>query len=65
MVARSVDVNDRRVVQVELTEKGRTTIDAVLGPYMEQEREMISSLSKGQRRQLERLLMSLVAANSH
>jgi len=64
MVARSVDPKDRRVVQVELTDKGRTVVDDVLGPYMDQEREMISGLSERQCRELERLLMTIVAASS-
>ena len=60
MVERSVDRNDRRVVQVELTKKGLATIDKVLGPYMAQENEMIGGLGERQRRQLERLLLILL-----
>jgi DNA-binding MarR family transcriptional regulator len=64
MVARSVDPGDRRVIQVELTDKGLATIDSVLGPYMEQELKMVSSLTDRQRRDLERLLLILVQASS-
>jgi DNA-binding MarR family transcriptional regulator len=59
LVTRNVDLDDRRVVRVELTDEGLHAIDVVLAPYMEQEQAIVSALSERQQRDLQRLLRSL------
>jgi DNA-binding MarR family transcriptional regulator len=63
MVTRTIDVDDRRVIHVQLTAKGLEAIDAVLGPYMAQEREMLDGLTERQQGELEKLLLRFLASN--
>jgi DNA-binding MarR family transcriptional regulator len=63
-ITRTINEDDRRMIHVELTEEGLKTIDTVLGPYMSQERDMLSAFTKRERGELERLLQRFLATNS-
>lgn len=56
LVRRESDPEDGRVVWVQLTPKGRATIDGVVAGLMERENAMLAPLSPAQQRTLTRLL---------
>lgn len=62
LVQRSIDPDDRRSAHVQLTKRGVKLVDAVLAPYMEQERQMLSTLGAKERETLERLLARMLDA---
>ena len=64
LITRTINEDDRRMIHVELTEKGLEAIDTVLGPYMSQEHDMLSGFTERQRGELERLLQRFLATNS-
>ncbi len=56
LVYRERDRNDRRVIHVGLTERGRGLIDAIVAGLMERESTLLTPFSEGERAALERLL---------
>jgi DNA-binding MarR family transcriptional regulator len=56
LVRRQADQTDGRVVWVQLTSKGRATIDGVVAGLMERENALVAPLSVPQRENLTRLL---------
>ncbi|HET55762.1 MAG TPA: MarR family transcriptional regulator [Ignavibacteria bacterium] len=59
LVLRVHSKEDRRVINAELTEKGRTKINAILPEYARQMAELTSVLSESEQRQLASLLEKL------
>jgi DNA-binding MarR family transcriptional regulator len=62
LVARQINVDDRRVVHVHLTEHGLQTLDHLIDDYMAHEERMLSGLSPREITQLSRLLGKLDAS---
>lgn len=62
LLRRAPNPADRRGSLVGLTPDGRRTVDAAMEVQVEVERELVSSLSKAQRAELERSLRALVIA---
>lgn len=60
LIRRVPDPDDRRGVQVELAAKGRKLIDAALPGHIETETEVLSGLTKSERRELDALLRKLL-----
>ena len=60
LVERLPDPSDRRGVLVRLTADGRRRVDGALEELLRRERELLSSLSAGDSRQLSGLLRTLV-----
>ena len=60
LVRRSPDPQDKRGVLVRLTDAGRTRVDAAFADLVDRERELLGSLSPGDRRTLASLLRSLL-----
>jgi DNA-binding MarR family transcriptional regulator len=61
LVSRSPDPQDKRGVLVTLTDRGRITVDAALEDLLRSERELLTGLDGGQRRELAALLRILLA----
>ena len=61
LVSRHPDPQDKRGVLVTLTERGRTVVDAALEDLLRSERELLTGLDRGQRRDLAALLRILLA----
>ncbi|MEZ5115308.1 MAG: MarR family transcriptional regulator [Candidatus Nanopelagicales bacterium] len=61
LVSRSPDPNDRRGVQVQLTDAGRARVDDALTDLLRHEREILAALPADRRRELADLLRGLVA----
>jgi DNA-binding MarR family transcriptional regulator len=61
LVSRRPDPQDKRGVLVTLTERGRTAVDAALEDLLRRERELLTGLDDGQRRELAALLRILLA----
>lgn len=59
LLERRVNTDDRRVVYVQLTELGLSTLDDLIGEYMRHEDAMLSGLTERQLEQLTRLLVKL------
>jgi len=59
LVLRVHSKEDRRVINAELTEKGRTKINGILPEYARQMAELTSVLSESEQRQLASLLEKL------
>jgi len=55
-VTRRPDMDDRRLVQVELTNRGRREIDRTVEQLLTRESTLLAPFSKREREQLERLL---------
>ncbi|WP_022884500.1 MarR family winged helix-turn-helix transcriptional regulator [Glaciibacter superstes] len=60
LVTRETDPSSRRTIRVALTERGRETIDAALHDHVANEERLLSTLTAGQRTQLEELLRALL-----
>jgi DNA-binding MarR family transcriptional regulator len=60
LVRRSPDPQDKRGVLVRLTDAGRTRVDAAFADLVARERELLGSLSAGDRRALADLLRCLL-----
>jgi DNA-binding MarR family transcriptional regulator len=61
LVERVPNPEDRRSVEVALTERGRKLVDAVVGEHVAREREMLAPLSPRERETLTRILRKLAA----
>lgn len=59
LVRRTKEQGDRRKVNVELTDKGRTLIDEVLQAHFEEQDKMLAGLTRAERAQLAQLLARL------
>jgi DNA-binding MarR family transcriptional regulator len=62
LVARSPNPDDRRGSLVELTDAGRTTVDAAMALHAETEQRLVAALGATERHDLERLLRTLLLA---
>jgi DNA-binding MarR family transcriptional regulator len=60
LVERHPDPQDKRGVQVRLTEAGRRRVDAAFADLLDRERELLAGLSSAEQRQLARLLRTLI-----
>jgi DNA-binding MarR family transcriptional regulator len=61
LVSRHPDPADKRGVLVQLTDRGRATVDAALSDLLARERELLASLDAGQQDNLAALLRMLLA----
>jgi DNA-binding MarR family transcriptional regulator len=61
LVQRMPDPDDKRGVLVRLTNEGRSRVDAALEGLLEQERELLESLTTSQRASLAAMLRMVVA----
>jgi DNA-binding MarR family transcriptional regulator len=61
LVSRRRDPLDKRGVQVQLTERGRSTVDAAMSDLLSRERELLTGLQAGQQEELAGLLRVLLA----
>jgi len=61
LVSRRPDPLDKRGVQVQLTERGRSTVDAAMSDLLSRERELLTGLQSGQQEELAGLLRVLLA----
>jgi DNA-binding MarR family transcriptional regulator len=59
LIERSPDPHDRRGTLIGLTEQGHAAIDAVTPPHLDNERDLLSSLTAEEREQLADLLRKL------
>jgi DNA-binding MarR family transcriptional regulator len=59
LITREPDPDDRRGTLIALTGAGRELIDAVSGAHLENERRLLSALTKAEQRQLADLLRKL------
>jgi len=64
-VARRLDPDDRRSLLVELTEQGRTTIDAAVTDHVANERRLLEPLTDRERAALDRALRKLLVPLSN
>lgn len=62
LVRRIADAKDRRAIRVALTEAGRELIDTVVTAHTENETRMLSVLSAGDRRDLDRIARILLGS---
>nr|WP_312856533.1 MarR family transcriptional regulator [Phytoactinopolyspora halotolerans] len=60
LVTRRRDEQDRRAVQVALTDDGRAAVDAALESLLAHERQILADIGDADRRSLARLLRTLV-----
>lgn len=60
LVSRRRDPQDKRGVLVQLTESGRSTVDAALSDLLGRERELLTGLDLSQQEELARLLRVLL-----
>lgn len=56
LVSRERDSDDKRVIHISLTDKGRELIDSVVAGLMERENALLTPFSERERKTLERLL---------
>lgn len=61
LVTRSSALEDRRIVQVKLTEEGKTKVDTALASLLDSERRILAPLSSGEREKLADLLTVLLS----
>ncbi|HKO38695.1 MAG TPA: MarR family transcriptional regulator [Solirubrobacterales bacterium] len=61
LVERVPNPEDRRSVEIALTESGRKLVDAVVGEHVAREQEMLAPLSSRERDSLTRILRKLAA----
>jgi DNA-binding MarR family transcriptional regulator len=61
LIERRPDPNDRRGTLVQLTGRGKATIDTLLPIHLSNEQQLLAPLSPAQQRTLDRLLRSLLA----
>jgi DNA-binding MarR family transcriptional regulator len=59
MIRRSVSKDDRRVVRVKLTNRGRKALDKIMTEYAAQQEQFLHALTSAERAQLSALLFSL------
>ena len=62
LVVRLADPTDRRGKIVEMTPKGRETLDNYVNVQAKRERQLLDRLSAGDKQQLNRLLRKLLAS---
>jgi len=62
LVCRQRDSNDRRIIHISLTPQGRRLVDRVFAAIMEQEQELLRSLTGPERDRLEPLLKRWLSA---
>lgn len=62
LITRETDPHSRRTLRVALTERGREVIDAALLDHVANEERLLSTMTAGQRGELEGLLRSLLLA---
>jgi DNA-binding MarR family transcriptional regulator len=60
MITRRPNPNDRRSLEVELTNKGRRLVDEAVTRHVANEREMLSVLTKADRAELDRITRKLI-----
>jgi DNA-binding MarR family transcriptional regulator len=60
-VERHPNPDDRRGTLVGLTRKGLALVDKLVGLHVENERQILSCLSKSEQKELNRLLAKLLA----
>ncbi|KAB2348433.1 MarR family winged helix-turn-helix transcriptional regulator [Actinomadura rudentiformis] len=60
LVERVPDPQDRRSIRVRLTDQGRTMVDEIVGPHVENEARLLASLGSEERTQLEATLRSVL-----
>jgi DNA-binding MarR family transcriptional regulator len=65
LITRHIHPEDRRRIEVQLTEAGMTLVDGVLAELMEHENDLLSVLSERDRSELRRLLKLLLAEFEH
>ena len=65
LVRRQRDRDDRRIVHISLTPRGRRLADRVFAAIMEQEQRMLGSLAGAERDRLETLLKRWLTAFEH
>ncbi|MDQ2631281.1 MAG: MarR family transcriptional regulator [Actinomycetota bacterium] len=61
LVERVPNPEDRRSVEIALTDEGRELVDAVIGEHVAREQEMLAPLSARERETLTRILRKLAA----
>jgi DNA-binding MarR family transcriptional regulator len=61
LVRRQRDQQDKRGVLVQLTDRGRSTVDAAMSDLLSRERELLTALDAGRQEDLARLLRVLLA----
>jgi DNA-binding MarR family transcriptional regulator len=61
LVRRHPDPQDKRGVQVRLTDAGRTRVDAAFGDLLDRERDLLAELSSAEQQHLAGLLRTLLA----
>ncbi|WP_018156795.1 MarR family winged helix-turn-helix transcriptional regulator [Demetria terragena] len=59
LVRRVRDANDRRVVDIELTDEGRSLIDTVLKQHFAEQNRFLVGLTRSEQKQLSQLLSKL------
>jgi DNA-binding MarR family transcriptional regulator len=59
LIARTPDPGDRRATLIELTQKGRELIDTLTEAHLENERQLLATLTAAERDQLAALLRKL------
>jgi DNA-binding MarR family transcriptional regulator len=59
LITRAPDPDDRRGTQIELTPAGRRLIDAVTAAHLDNERDLLGSLTEAEQRKLADLLRKL------
>ena len=62
LVERRADPDDRRSTRVRLTPAGQERVDAAVGDHVANEERLLEPLSADERRELDRLLSTLLAA---
>jgi DNA-binding MarR family transcriptional regulator len=65
LITRHIHPEDRRRIEVQLTEAGMTLVDGVLSDLMQHENDLLSVLSERDRAELRRLLKLLLAEFEH
>jgi DNA-binding MarR family transcriptional regulator len=65
LVRRQRDSNDRRIIHISLTPRGRRLIDRVFAAIMEQEQQLLRSLAGPERDHLETLLKRWLSTFEH
>lgn len=63
LISREVDPNNRRTVRVALTVQGAEVVEAALADHVDNEERLLASLNAADRRQLEKLLSTLLVAH--
>lgn len=64
LIRRVPHPTDRRALEIELTTKGRTLVDQVIGEHLAREREWLSAVTAEEREQLAHITRKLLGALS-